>query len=849
MGERRILPDGTEIERLPDGRVVRVNQGPQMPMNPKFPYEGPQAGANLQKTRAEIENDRKNTDLAQQKFVADLYKEGLQPGPNGPVPIPGWQKPNAAQGGRPDATKAQFDDALAQYNAADYLTKEIGKLRESYAKGPGATSGLAGIGDFFPTPANQGFDKAAGRLRAFAKQGTGTTGGENNSVAEMKLNLGSYIPSASDFDSTNSDTFTSLQELADKTRSEAIQRLGGVPDASGRIVPLGAQNAMTQNYVLPGANAGAADRGSDTQSVPVPAGMQQAHQAYIASHAGNLDPMAYARFRAEMDKQYGYPVTPEKEDEYRAFAEQANKAAQRGGSTINPNIPNVDQPLSGLDAFRNNMVNNPIGAAAVGALDMGGFGGVSALTGDKMSALGDANPISMAGGQIAGSIGGTAMLGRLGRETLARALPKLMQGGGKAQFGRNLATDAAYSGIYGANTGQNPLEAAAMGSIGSVGGQVLGKGIGSALGGMNLSPAVEVLRNAKVRTTVGQNLGGFAKNVEDAMTSIPGVGDIVNARRLEGFQDFNRAAFDRAGQPIGASVNETGEQGIRSLLDQTGTAYDNATAGVSVPLDPQFATDMAMARQAGQMLPADLAPRFDQAIANRVEPIATAGQMTGDTYQQAMRGLKGYRSEVTKPGFEQDYRDALGMGMDAMRGQMTRGGGESVVRGLGNADQSYRLAKTLEKAVQAAKNGSGSGEIQTFTPAQLNTSATQNANKFGGARPFGDLIDAGQSVMPSTLPDSGTAKRLLMATIASGVGGAGIGTGLGYAGGDTQEGATKGLAAGLLLALGGTKGGQAFINKALIDRPAIVRKAGRAISKRKGLFGAAGVPLALESSN
>ena len=94
-------------------------------------------------------------------------------------------------------------------------------------------------------------------------------------------------------------------------------------------------------------------------------------------------------------------------------------------------------------------------------------------------------------------------------------------------------------------------------------------------------------------------MGGTAKGIEDAMTSIPGVGDIVNARRGEGFRAFNRAAFDEAGKPIGVRVSEFGERGVDSLIDRAGNAYDNATAGVDVPIDPQFIQDIAAARAKG----------------------------------------------------------------------------------------------------------------------------------------------------------------------------------------------------------------------------------------------------------
>ena len=64
-------------------------------------------------------------------------------------------------------------------------------------------------------------------------------------------------------------------------------------------------------------------------------------------------------------------------------------------------------------------------------------------------------------------------------------------------------------------------------------------------------------------------------------------------------------------------------------------------------------------------------------------------------------------------------------------------------------------------------------------------------------------------------------------------------------------GALTPLAIAGLLALGGTKGGQKAINAALFKRPAALKSPAtrRRLGKLQGLFGAASVPLMLESGN
>lgn len=809
-----------------------------------------QGRASIDRTRAEIANEAARIKLAQQAQALAERKAAIDAAKAAEDTAKAQAEADAANYGRPLPSPPQFADALAQYNAADFIEKSLTDLRTIYGQGPGATTGAAGVFDFNPLSVpNQRFNTAANRLRAWAKQGTGTTGGENNSLAEMKLNLGAYIPSSYNFDATNADNFAAIQDLADKSRKQAIQRLGGIPDANGRVMPLPARDVE-----LVSEGPVAAPFGSKDKQVPIPAEMQAAYDSFLQSWDG--DPDKYVAMRNRLDRQFGFPQTADGDKSYRDFATGAAKTMRTGG-TIKTRIPGPNRPMSNLEINRNDLVNSPLGAFAAGALDNGGFGAVSALAGDQMGALNDEHPLAMGLGQVAGAITGTSALGKLGANTFGRFSPKLLGGGGKGALGRNLLVDGIYGTTTGVNQGMDAGTAAGVSALGSVGGQAVGKGLGAAMGGIAVNPQALKLR-ARIgdNLTIGQMLGGKAKSIEDAMTSIPLAGDAILARRGEGFRAFNQAAFDEAGAPINAQGLGVAEQGLDRLLGNgsqkgaIGGAYDAATSGVRVPLDPQFSADLSAIAPQARKLPPDLFPRFTAAMDNRIQPIVQAGEMTGDAYQQAQRGLKGYRAEATKPGFEQDYRDALGQLQDALRSQMERGGGKSVTTGLSKADEAYRMAKVLQRAsMGGAKNGTASGEIQIFTPAQLNNSASQNAAKFGGKRPFADLIDLGQQVLPSKLPDSGTAKRLM---IQSGVGGGllGMGAGAGYAGGDTQAGTLGTAAAILALTAGGSKTGQKALQKMLFDRPDAAKSLGKMLrgKKAKGMFGAAAVPLSLESS-
>lgn len=730
---------------------------------------------------------------------------------------------------RPTISAKERADAIAAYFDADAIDRTIASLRQQYEQGPGSTKGVYGLRDYLPTSTNRTFDDIGNQARGAVKRTKGFTGGEGNTIAESEALYGPYLPKASDYDAQILNKIKALEELGNDARTRSIAILGGVPDKNGQITPV-------QQFAGYGA----------TQTIdPIPPEMQAELDRFVgANGAGNLDPVEYAAFRAQLDEKYGFgAVTPEKLLEYRNEAGLRNQTQDRG---VNPNIPGAPRNMSTIEQLRNNAVSSPIGSGVTGFADAMGFGAVSALQPDAMASLQDMNPNSMALGQIAGTIGATGALGKAGASTIGRVAPRLMGGAGKAQFARNLATDAAYSGIYGGMTQGDPLTGAAIGAAGSAGGQAIGKGLGVIAGGVRASPAVQALRSRGIPLTLGQALGGKLKAAEDAASSIPLVGDVINARRMEGLQAFNRAAMNDAGAPVGASVNRVGLEGANDLRQQISDAYERATRGARVPLDRQFNTDLQAVALASRNLPPDYADRFAKAMDNRVGPIATAGEMTGDAYQQAVRGIKGYRKQASQaaPGFEQDYKDALSKAQDALTAQMKRGGGQQVVEGLAKADEAYRNLKTLEDAMGRNAGGTTTGETFTFTPSQLQRAGMKTQGKFPGARPFADLADNAQGILPSQIPDSGTARRVMNGVLGGGAA-LGAGTGVGYATGDPQEGAIASAVLASLLMAGGSRPVQGAAVKGLLDRTDELRRIGAAIDKKRGMFGSASIPLFL----
>lgn len=210
--------------------------------DPAREFEAPQAAANINKTNADIRNagERIGIDAAAERRqqlsqVAELFQKGLRPDGRGGVEmVPGWSPPVKA----PELSAEMRGKALAQWNAAGQVDAQMDKVRSRFADGPGSTWGPAGLWDYLPTPDNENFDESANRLRPLLKNLLGVTGGENNAIAEMKLNLGAYIPNRWKTDKTNRTTMGDIRDVSRSAREQAVQTLGGIPDSNGRITPL-----------------------------------------------------------------------------------------------------------------------------------------------------------------------------------------------------------------------------------------------------------------------------------------------------------------------------------------------------------------------------------------------------------------------------------------------------------------------------------------------------------------------------------------------------------------------------------------------------------------------------------
>lgn len=525
----------------------------------------------------------------------------------------------------------------------------------------------------------------------------------------------------------------------------------------------------------------------------------------------------------------------------------------------------------------NRAAASPIAAGVLAAVNSGtagmadeGAGAINALrTGQSLSdsiaaadfgkqMLARANPKATLAGDV---VGGTAAM--LGGGLALRGLGVGAEGSWLAANPMKAAAlgDMAYGGAYGAGeNNDNRALGAGVGAgtalVASPLGQLGAKALGGAIRGV-ANPAVDRLRAAGIPLTVGEVLGGGWKKAQDAMTSVFGPGNMVERRYADGRRALNEAAFNQAGEPIGASIDAVGQEGIQRLEQAKDAAYSKALDPVSLNLNtPSFTDpmrgilDAASAIPAGELPPGYAANSIKRFVGNNIMP---DGTMAGRDFQTAYRGLAQTANRAAPKVEGPDVSAALGQAKDILTSALEEQNPGAFSDFL-NANAAHRHGSVLSKALEAAQNQVSDAGEQLFTPAQLGRAATNNARTFGGKaaassgnRPFNQLALDAQQVMSSKIPDSGTPGRLLMMKGLATLGAAGAPGVVGY-GADGTEGGVEGAGLGLgALSLLGTRRGQQLLTAALLKRIAPFRRIGDATLRNPQLGGdvltAAGIPL------
>jgi len=355
-------------------------------------------------------------------------------------------------------------------------------------------------------------------------------------------------------------------------------------------------------------------------------------------------------------------------------------------------------------------------------------------------------------------------------------------------------------------------------------GDTIGEGPARAIGSMiagplagraaspKLDPAQALLSQRGVtQMTPGQLAGGQLKAVEDAATSIPILGHFIARGRQRSIDSFNRAVHNQALEPIGEKLSDTtpvGHDAVTEVGQKLSDKYDNLLPKLLFTPDAQFAQEISrIRRDAGVAMDPSHLQTFDRIVNNKLSPNRWTAQqlqppnvpgnflthpnqypntwhLQGDAYKQIeseLTHLAGKYGGSADAG-QQLIGDHLKDVINSMRSNLQRINPQYAGE-LRNINTGWAMFARIRDA--ASRTGAAEG---VFRPAHL-LSAIRKADKSVGKGAFarGDALmqkfgEAGQAVLPSKVPDSGTTGRALTAGVLSGTLLGAKAVGLGFAG-------------------------------------------------------------------
>ena len=290
----------------------------------------------------------------------------------------------------------------------------------------------------------------------------------------------------------------------------------------------------------------------------------------------------------------------------------------------------------------------------------------------------------------------------------------------------------------------------------------------------SINPELQALRAEGVKPTIGQALGGKMAVAEEKLQSLPIVGDMINRARGQTLDTFNKASINRALKPIGASVDDIGQEGVKKAGDLLSQSYDDALSQVkNVKFDAKFDVELMQLKSMASNLVPDMQKKFNKTLNDIVSGrMGPQRSMLGDVYKSvdSELGKQASRFGKSTAASEQELGDALSQLQNLLKQQMMRSNPQ-IAKELQASNSGWAQLVRIEQAAKAAHNNGG-----VFTPAQLNAAIRSSDDSVRGRAVsrgtalMQDFGSSAQKVLGSKYPDSGTAGRLALGTGAIGAG-------------------------------------------------------------------------------
>lgn len=262
--------------------------------------------------------------------------------------------------------------------------------------------------------------------------------------------------------------------------------------------------------------------------------------------------------------------------------------------------------------------------------------------------------------------------------------------------------------------------------------------------------AAQVLQDAGVPLDRSQRLGGrFRQMLRSAVTDHP-----LTAGRQAEFSEAQQRAFTRAVlRSVGAKADEATQDVMLAAKNRIGSVFDDIGKQGAM-FDDALQTDLAriIGEARRTAVESDLAP-----LLKNVDDILNSVDDTGIINGEKFTRIRSLLSKLSKhPGIGQSADELE----DALLGALERSHpGQKAA--LQDAVDQYRNLKIIEGAI-------GKGSERYISPRLLANAIATTRNRAmsiygqGGDQGLVELAQAGRSVLPEVLPNSGTNPRGLM---------------------------------------------------------------------------------------
>lgn len=320
-------------------------------------------------------------------------------------------------------------------------------------------------------------------------------------------------------------------------------------------------------------------------------------------------------------------------------------------------------------------------------------------------------------------------------------------------------------------------------------GTAVGMGVNRVLGGVIkpfVSKDAEALMAQGIQPTPGQAIGGAVNQAEQKLKSLPLVGDIIRGGRNRAVNEFNEKAI----QTAVPGVTGMGDEALIAARKALGQQYDDVLSQL-----PKISMDKNAIMSTATQAAGDASLGLNNASKKYIQDyvgknlIGRSQDVTGETAKRVESDLLKVitRLRGSADSEQRGIAEALSKVHDAWRSSLAQTA-EAVQPGSGKALQEANAAWRAFSALDRAGGYRGNQNVAAgdvagrFTPNSLRRSietsdVSQNNNITralrGGDSPFerlNTLTRQGEKVLGDSVPDSGTATRVMWGLGALGAG-------------------------------------------------------------------------------